>query len=88
MAENSTNSLQDLLGNLQQPTLGGKPSSTLSETPSAPSRDDGSKPFTTLDSTFLEQHLSGSDLEILAAQMDQGADFSHLTEGEVRSLFL
>ena len=52
------------------------------------SETDGSAMFTTTDSEYLRQNLSGSELSVLNSQINRGIDFSHLTESQVVSLFL
>ena len=49
---------------------------------------DGSTGFSTIDSEYLRQNLSGSELSVLSSQIAEGIDFSHLTESQVVSLFL
>ena len=44
--------------------------------------------FTTIDSEYLRQNLSGSELSVLNSQISRGIDFSHLTESQVADLFL
>ena len=50
--------------------------------------NDGSKPYTTTDSSYLQQHLSDLDLEVIKQQEAQGISFSHLTESQVVDQFL
>ena len=50
--------------------------------------DDGSKPYTTIDSSYLRQHLSDLDLGIIRQHEADGISFSHLTESQVVDLFL
>ena len=50
--------------------------------------DDGSKPYTTIDSSYLRQYLSDLDLEVIKQQEAQGISFSHLTESQVVYQFL
>ena len=50
--------------------------------------DDGSKPYTTIDSSYLRQHLSDLDLGIIQQQEADGISFSHLTESQVVDQFL
>ena len=49
---------------------------------------DGSTSFSTIDSEYLRQNLSGSELSVLNSQINRGIDFSHLTESQVADLFL
>ena len=50
--------------------------------------DDGSKPYTTIDSSYLRQHLSDLDSGVIRQQESQGISFSHLTESQVVDQFL
>ena len=51
-------------------------------------QDDGSKPYTTIDSSYLRQHLSDLDLGVIRQQEADGISFSHLTESQVVDQFL
>ena len=50
--------------------------------------NDGSAMFTTTDSEYLRQNLSGSERSVLNSQISRGIDFSDLTESQVADLFL
>ena len=50
--------------------------------------NDGSVMFTTTDSAYLRQNLSGSERSVLNSQISRGIDFSDLTESQVADLFL
>ena len=50
--------------------------------------DDGSKPYTTINSSYLRQYLSDLDLGVIQQQESQGISFSHLTESQVVDQFL
>ena len=50
--------------------------------------DDGSKPYTTIDSSYLRQHLSDLDLGVIHQHEANGISFSHLTESQVVDMFL
>ena len=50
--------------------------------------DDGSKPYTTIDSSYLRQYLSDLDLGVIQQLEAEGISFSHLTESQVVDQFL
>ena len=50
--------------------------------------DDGLSPYTTIDSSYLRQHLSDLDLGVIQQHEATGISFSHLTESQVVDMFL
>ena len=63
---------------------------TSAQPPTQPPSDasqEGSKLFTEIDNSYLEQHLSEQELVVLYGSMTTGFDLSKLTNEEVVDMF-